>query len=57
VYSNLAKIGVDKNWVISDEVENHVNSTVNKLNWIVQDKRFDFRATNLGKFDYKLLMK
>lgn len=39
-----------------EQVMSQNNSTVNKLNWIVKDKRFDFKSAQLGKFNYEFLM-
>lgn len=39
-----------------DKVEKINSSVVNKLNKIIPNKRINFNAANLGKFNYKILM-
>jgi len=40
-----------------NKVEKINNSVVNKLNKLIPNPNINFNATNLGKFDYKMLMK
>ena len=40
-----------------DEVEKINNSVVNKLEKIIPNPKINFNATDLGKFDYKMLMR
>lgn len=40
-----------------DQIMTPNNSTVNKLNWIIKDQRFNFKSAQLGKFDYNVLLR
>lgn len=39
-----------------DKVEKNNNSVVNRLEKMIPNPRINFKATNLGKFDYRMLM-
>lgn len=41
---------------LDDNVELKTNSTVNKLDNIIKDKRLSFKLSEFGKVDYKMLM-
>lgn len=47
------KYAKDKN---EENVESKTNSTVNKLDNIIKDKRLSFKLSEFGKVDYKVLM-